>query len=144
MRRHRRNFHVAGHAHVRTFFERLRGGRLERLFWQSGGGYDRKVTEQAALAMLDYRHGNLVRKGLVTSPRDWKWSRAAWFVDQSPVPLTPESDPARVVPGCEIRALRPIRATGAITSAMDRPSIVLAKLYFAQSVLGAPATPPPP
>jgi putative transposase len=71
--------------------ERLRGGRLERLFWQSGGGYDRNITEKATLlAMIDYLHDNPLRKGLVTSPRDWKWSSAAWFVDQSPVRLIPD------------------------------------------------------
>jgi putative transposase len=34
---------------------RHRGSRVERLFWQSGGGYDRNVTEPSTLmAMIDY------------------------------------------------------------------------------------------
>ena len=42
-----------------------RGGRTERLFWQSGGGYDRNVTNgKTLLAMIDYLHANPVRKGL--------------------------------------------------------------------------------
>jgi REP-associated tyrosine transposase len=65
-----------------------RGSRVERHFWQRGGGYDRNVTEPKTLSsMLDYVHLNPVRRGLVERTRDWKWSSAAWFEDGSETPL---------------------------------------------------------
>jgi putative transposase len=71
---------------------RQRGDHEERLFWQSGGGYDRNVVEpKTLLAMIDYIHLNPVRRGLVEWAVDWKWSRAGWFLEgrESPVPLDP-------------------------------------------------------
>ena len=54
---------------------RRRGRRTERLFWQSGGGYDRNITSpRTLLRMLDYLHENPVREGLVTRAEDWLWS----------------------------------------------------------------------
>jgi putative transposase len=45
---------------------RQRGGTRERLFWQSGGGYDRNIDEPRTLiTMLDYVHLNPVRRELV-------------------------------------------------------------------------------
>jgi putative transposase len=59
---------------------RQRGRRTERLFWQSGGGYDRNITSgKTLMQMIDYLHLNPVRKGLVERARDWKWSSAAAF-----------------------------------------------------------------
>jgi REP-associated tyrosine transposase len=56
-----------------------RGKRLERRFWQAGGGYDRNAAEpKAALAMIEYIHHNPVRRGLVSRPEQWKWSSAGW------------------------------------------------------------------
>lgn len=73
---------------------RRRGNKTERLFWQSGGGYDRNIITRAALlSMIDYLHENPVRKGLVVRARDWKWSSAAWYVDLSQVPLIPDRIP---------------------------------------------------
>ena len=70
---------------------RNRGGKTERLFWQSGGGYDRNVvTRQTLLSMIDYLHDNPVRKQLVSRPRDWKYSSAAWYDDLTDVPLIPD------------------------------------------------------
>jgi putative transposase len=67
---------------------RQRGDRTERLFWQSGGGYDRNVTSPAMLLkMIDYIHANPVRKGLVETPSDWKWSSSGWFDDETDGPL---------------------------------------------------------
>ncbi len=58
----------------------VRGGRVERRFWQAGGGYDRNVAElKALLAMIDYTHQNPVRRGLVSHAVEWKWSSAGWF-----------------------------------------------------------------
>jgi putative transposase len=77
-----------------TKIERKRGNRSEYLFWQSGGGYDRNITETATLLkMIDYLHKNPVRKGLVERAIDWMWSSAAWFIDQIEVPLIPDPIP---------------------------------------------------
>jgi len=57
-----------------------RGKRQERRFWQAGGGFDRNVFEpHTLLAMLEYIHANLVRRGLVSRAEDWKWSSAGWI-----------------------------------------------------------------
>jgi putative transposase len=56
---------------------RQRGNRTERLFWQSGGGYDRNITSpKTLLRMIDYLHENPVRKNLVVSSLEWLWSSA--------------------------------------------------------------------
>ncbi len=71
---------------------RQRGKRQERLFWQSGGGYDRNITEPSTLtSMIDYIHLNPVRRGLVESAIDWRWSSMAELegVGSSPVRLDP-------------------------------------------------------
>ena len=60
---------------------RTRGKRTERLFWQSGGGYDRNIIEPGTLqATVDYIHKNPVRRGLVNKAVDWSWSSARWYV----------------------------------------------------------------
>ena len=70
---------------------RQRGTRAERLFWQSGGGYDRNITSgKPLLQMIDYVHNNPVRRGLVERALDWKWSSAAAFeARQSPIAVDP-------------------------------------------------------
>lgn len=73
---------------------RTRGDRIERVFWQSGGGYDRNITEQKTLlAMIEYVHHNPVRRGLVERAIDWKWSSAAWYADRRDVPIIPDPIP---------------------------------------------------
>jgi putative transposase len=75
---------------------RRRGGSRERLFWQSGGGYDRNIEEPGTLrVMMDYLHLNPVRRGLVARATDWQWSSAGWSegtpsVDLIPDPIPPE------------------------------------------------------
>src|SRR5262249_23035498 len=70
---------------------RQRGRRTERLFWQSGGGYDRNIEEPATLrAMIEYIHLNPVRRGLVEQPADWKWSSARWYEGKGEPPLVPD------------------------------------------------------
>jgi putative transposase len=70
---------------------RQRGLRTERLFWQSGGGYDRNIiSAKTLLQMLDYLHLNPVRRGLVQQAREWLWSSASYFEGgSSPIPLDP-------------------------------------------------------
>lgn len=59
---------------------RRRGDETERLFWQSGGGYDRNIDEPTTLmSVLDYIHNNPVKRGLVDKASDWRWSSASWF-----------------------------------------------------------------
>jgi putative transposase len=59
---------------------RQRRGREERLFWQSGGGYDRNITSGITLLqMIDYLHNNPVRRGVVDRACDWRWSSAAHY-----------------------------------------------------------------
>ena len=59
---------------------RQRGHRTERLFWQSGGGYDRNIEQPATLErMIDYLHANPIRRGLVLMASGWPWSSASWY-----------------------------------------------------------------
>ncbi|WP_310821328.1 hypothetical protein [Stratiformator vulcanicus] len=39
------------------------------------------------LKMVDYIHANLLRRGLVERPTDWKCSSAAELIDERPGPL---------------------------------------------------------
>lgn len=74
---------------------RRRGHKVERLFWQSGGGYDRNITTtRTLLSMIGYLHENPVRKNLVLRARDWKWSSAAWYEDTTIPILVPDRIPA--------------------------------------------------
>lgn len=71
---------------------RYRGDRTEYLFWASGGGYDRNITEAKTLASsLDYIHMNPVKAHFVDRADEWKWSSAGWFVrgDKIPLPVDP-------------------------------------------------------
>lgn len=73
---------------------RKRGKKTERLFWQSGGGYDRNIDEPATLSReLDYVHMNPVRRGLVAIAADFKWSSASWFLGCSEAPIIPDRIP---------------------------------------------------
>ena len=59
---------------------RRRGKREERLFWQSGGGYDRNIYEPNTLMqMIDYIHLNPVRRGFIDQATNWHWSSAGHF-----------------------------------------------------------------
>ena len=73
---------------------RQRGKKIERLFWQSGGGYDRNVMEPVTLLrMIDYIHMNPVRRGLVERAEDWRWSMAAWFLAGGETPIAVDRIP---------------------------------------------------
>ena len=55
------------------------GDRVERRFWQAGGGFDRgSVDALVIMKMIDYIHANPVRRQLVEKAEDWKWSSAGW------------------------------------------------------------------
>ncbi|MBT4867484.1 MAG: hypothetical protein HON53_20460 [Planctomycetaceae bacterium] len=69
---------------------RQRGGRTERIFWQSGGGYDRNIIEPDTLmSMIDYMHANPLRRGLVERAPEREWSSASFLLDggESPIPV---------------------------------------------------------
>jgi putative transposase len=85
------NFLVKQNSPWLSKITRQRGKRTERLFWQSGVGYDRNITcGKTLLQMIEYLHLNPVRRGLVEFAREWKWSSAALFEGgQSPIPLDP-------------------------------------------------------
>ncbi len=73
---------------------RRRGTRTERLFWQSGGGYDRNIDEpKTMMTMIEYVHNNPVRRGLVTRASDWRWSSAGWYEGISTRELIPDRLP---------------------------------------------------
>jgi putative transposase len=77
-----------------SLMTRKRGNKTERLFWQSGGGYDRNLfTAKALIAEIDYLHLNPVRRGLVERPDLWKWSTAGWFLNSIEPPLKPDPIP---------------------------------------------------
>jgi putative transposase len=78
---------------------RRRGERVERLFWQSGGGFDRNIVEPRTLmAVLDYVHMNPVRRGLAARASDWRWSSAGWYEGFDPCGLVPDPIPPEWVP----------------------------------------------
>ncbi|MGL4512072.1 MAG: transposase [Lacipirellulaceae bacterium] len=59
---------------------RQRPGVTSFRFWQEGPGYDRNLpTGQSVTATIDYLHANPVRRGLVESPVEWRWSSARWY-----------------------------------------------------------------
>jgi putative transposase len=73
---------------------RQRGTRTERLFWQSGEGFDRNIWEpRALLSMIDYIHMNPVRRGLVARSIAWRWSSAGWFESNPTCDLIPDRIP---------------------------------------------------
>jgi putative transposase len=64
------------------------GRRLRHRIWQPGGGYDRNITRTSTLrAMIEYLHGNPLRRGLVAKAEDWEWSSARWYAGLRPVPM---------------------------------------------------------
>jgi putative transposase len=74
-----------------TKITRQRGSESERLFWQSGGGFDRNVNRgKTLLLMIDYIHNNPVRRGLVEKATDYYWSSAAHYAGGvSPIAIDP-------------------------------------------------------
>lgn len=73
---------------------RLRGGAPERLFWQSGDGYDRNITTPKTLwTMIDDLHMNPVRRGLVARAAEWRRSSAGWYEGCPTVGLVPDPIP---------------------------------------------------
>jgi putative transposase len=55
-------------------------GKVHFRIWQRGGGYNRSLWSREEISeKLEYIHKNPVRRGLVESPLDWKWSSARYY-----------------------------------------------------------------
>ncbi|HNQ24833.1 MAG TPA: transposase [Phycisphaerae bacterium] len=62
-------------------------------FWQRGGGYDRNLSSlRYVWEMIDYIHGNPLRRGLCAHPADWLWSSARYYEDRAAGPLRLDLD----------------------------------------------------
>jgi len=60
---------------------RLVGARGRRRFWQPGGGYDRSVLSRGELIeKARYIEDNPVRRGLIGTKTDYRWSSAYWRI----------------------------------------------------------------
>lgn len=65
-----------------------RGMREVFRFWQTGPGYDRNInSENELFEKMHYIHNNPVRRGLVLTPQDWRWSSAGWYAGERDVVL---------------------------------------------------------
>jgi putative transposase len=65
-------------------------------FWQEGPGYDRNLTSmETALAATTYIHLNPVRRRIVESELDWRWSSARHYIEPQiePDPALPSITP---------------------------------------------------
>jgi putative transposase len=61
-------------------------------FWQAGPGFDENIVEpRRAVVMTQYIHNNPVRKRLVESVEDWRWSSARFWAGRDDFDL--EMDP---------------------------------------------------
>lgn len=73
--------------HCPTFLDRLtvrNANRTYRHFWQPGPGQYRNVYDpESAHQVVEYIHGNPVRRGLVSREEDWPWSSAADWANQT-------------------------------------------------------------
>ena len=73
---------------IERLTDRQPNGRMDVRFWQRGGGYDRNITKESTLhEVIQYIHGNPVRRGLVGDASEWYWSSAGWYADRREVPL---------------------------------------------------------
>jgi putative transposase len=54
----------------------IRSGKI----WKAGFDRQSIYTERVFTAKIEYIHANPVRAGLVSSPRDWKWSSYRWYL----------------------------------------------------------------
>jgi putative transposase len=73
----------------RRLLERLtirqRPGVMTFRYWQEGPGYDRNLTKPSTvLAAIDYLHDNPVRRGLVKTAANWRWSSARYYLVDPP------------------------------------------------------------
>jgi len=80
--------------HDASILGRLQDQSGRSHFWQAGGGYDRNiVSEDEFIEKLNYIHANPIKRKLVTSPEQWRWSSARHYLGLSCV--GPAIDPVR-------------------------------------------------
>lgn len=76
----RRLLRASGSRLIERLTVQERPGKTTFRFWQEGGGYDRNLTSPTSiLAAIDYIHLNPVRRGLVRSAIDWRWSSCRFY-----------------------------------------------------------------
>ncbi|HHT9124681.1 MAG TPA: REP-associated tyrosine transposase [Candidatus Brocadiia bacterium] len=64
------------------------GARKVFRFWQAEPGYDRNInSENELFEKIHYVHNNPVKRGLVSTPQEWKWSSASWYNGEKDVVL---------------------------------------------------------
>jgi putative transposase len=67
---------------------RITDSRGRRHFWMQGGGYDRVIRSESDLReKIEYIHSNPVRRSLVATNTDWKWSSAGWYAGKLDGPV---------------------------------------------------------
>jgi putative transposase len=55
-------------------------GSIQYCYWQPGGGYDLNIWDmEMAIEKAEYCHHNPVKRNLVQSPEQWKWSSFRWI-----------------------------------------------------------------
>jgi putative transposase len=92
--RYRRRLMVEDPALCRGLIRTDNRGRGDFNLWLQGPGYDRNVIEpRTARRMIEYTHGNPVRRGLCTHPAEWPWSSWGFY---HPVEMAPEVDLPRL------------------------------------------------
>jgi putative transposase len=78
---------ITKHQGVPHFSPRLREVGIHNPFWQARF-YDFNVwTEKKRIEKLRYIHRNPVRRGLVSSAEQWKWSSFRWYLSGTPGPV---------------------------------------------------------
>jgi putative transposase len=69
-----------------------RGDKKVFRFWLPGGGYDKNICRMKGIeAVIEYIHGNPMRKGYVEKPTDWIWSSVRYWAGMNNIPLRMDS-----------------------------------------------------
>jgi putative transposase len=72
----------------------VEGSKKVFRFWQAGGGFDKNILYEKSLwPVVEYIHGNPVRRELVDIPTEWIWSSARFWDGEVDVPLRMDAPP---------------------------------------------------
>jgi len=86
---------IQARKHYPAILDKFKTGQSSKKyrFWQDGGGYDRNITNRNTLIkVIDYIHNNPVKKGLVKSPGEWKWSSYDDWYNEKEGPICIDKD----------------------------------------------------